>query len=371
MSTRAYTLPIEMTEWRIPGHGSEVVFDWDYEDTRERLLNLYERGKEKQWNATTRIDWSVPVDPADQGAMPDYQVPLFGSDIWERMSRADKDQTRLHMLSWMFSQFLHGEQGALVCTAKIVEAVPDIDAKFYGATQVIDEARHVEVYKRFLFEKLGLAYPINPSLASLLDQTITDSRWDFTYLGMQMMIEGVALAAFGMIRDVTESPLPKALNAYVMSDEARHVAFGTMVLQDAYKDMTQAEKDEREAFVVEASYLLRDRFLAREVWERLDLPVADCMEYVDRSQIMSLFRKNLFSRVVPNIKKIGLWGPNVQNAFVDLGVIDFQDLDTEEAFANDESVAEALDRPNHQDPNSSTQSRASEIAEVIHTATQP
>ena len=43
---------------------------------------------------------------------------------------------------------MHGEQGALLCTAKIVETVPWIDAKYYAATQVMDEARHVEVFSR-------------------------------------------------------------------------------------------------------------------------------------------------------------------------------------------------------------------------------
>ena len=343
MSTHRYALPIETTQWNIPGH-QEAVFNWEYDGGRGRLLALYEKGKSKQWNAQTRIDWSQEIDFEDQAALPDEVVPIYGSSEWDRLSRAGKDELRHHYGAWMTSQFLHGEQGALVCAAKIVQTVPDVDAKFYAATQVMDEARHVEAYAKYINDKLELAYPINPHLQSLLDQTITDSRWDMTYLGMQVMIEGVALAAFSMARDFTGHPLARSLNAYVMQDEARHVAFGTLALKDAYAQLSDAERLEREEFVVEASYLLKDRFLAEEVWENLGLDVAACMEFVDRAQVMQEFRKALFSRVVPTVKTIGLWGPKVQAAFVDMGVIAFQDVDVEELSALDDQIAEEMER---------------------------
>jgi hypothetical protein len=344
MSTRHYAVPVEQTKWSLPGHATDVVFNWEYDEGRDRMLSLYEQGKDKQWNTNRRIDWSIDVDLEDQGAMPDYQAPIFGSELWDKLSRAQKDEVRHHTLAWMFSQFLHGEQGALICTAKIVETVPDMDAKFYAATQVIDEARHVETYAKYLNNKIELMYPINPHLATLLDQTISDSRWDFTYLGMQIMVEGVALGAFGVIRDLTEEPLTKSVNAYVMSDEARHVAFGIAALTDAYKDITETERREREEFVVEAAYLLRDRFLAGEVWERLGYPVDECCAYVERAQIMSEYRKRLFSRIVPNVKRIGLWGPKIQAAFLDMGVLDYQDVNVEGLMAEDENIAQELDR---------------------------
>jgi hypothetical protein len=342
MSLRRYTIPVETDKWFVSGE-TETAFNWDYDSGRDRLLALYEQGKAKQWNAATLIDWSLDLDFSDQDAFPDYYVPISGSDSFESMSRADKDVLRHHYIAWLFSQFLHGEQGALVCAAKIVQTVPDVDSKFYAATQVMDEARHVEAYSRFLNEKVDLAYPINPNLASLLDQTISDARWDMTYLGMQVMIEGVALAAFGMIRDLTRHPLTRSLNAYVMKDEARHVAFGLLALQDAYRDLTEAERREREEFVVEASYLLRNRFLGEEVWTNLGLDVADCVGYVERAQVMSLFRMNLFSRVVPTVKRIGLWGDNVQRAFEDMGVIAFESMEPADLFVNDERVANELE----------------------------
>src|SRR5207244_5422969 len=220
----------------------------------------------RQWIGSDRLDWSLDVDPEGPVGMPDELHPLFGTPWWDKMNDKERIEARRHLEAWRFSQFMHGEQGALVCAAKIVQTVPDVDSKFYAATQVMDEARHVEAYNRFLFEKLELAYPINPNLAGLLDQTIADSRWDITYLGMQVMIEGVALAAFSMIRDFTEHPLSRSLNAYVMKDEARHVAFGLLALQDAYRDITEAERRDREEFVVEAAYLLRDRLMGEELW---------------------------------------------------------------------------------------------------------
>ena len=171
--------------------------------------------------------------------------------------------------NWTLSQFLHGEQGALICTAKIVESVPWIDAKYYAATQVMDEARHVEVFAKYLDEKLSGHYPINAHLRMLLDDIIADSRWDMTYLGMQIMVEGLALAAFGFMHQMTGDPLLKQLLRYVMADEARHVAFGVLSLQEYYEGLNAAELRERQEFAFEAAVRMRDRFLQQEVWDRM------------------------------------------------------------------------------------------------------
>ena len=270
-------------------------------------------------------------------------VPIAGSDIFESMSRAEKDVLRHHYSAWLFSQFLHGEQGALICASKIVQTVPDLDAKFYAATQVMDEARHVEAYSRYLRDKLDLAYPINPHLKTLLNDVIADARWDMTYLGMQVLIEGLALAAFGLIRDVAVDPLAKAINAYVMQDEARHVAFGRLALRDYYKQLTERERAEREEFCVEACYLMRDRFLGEEIWRTLGFDAEDCIRYVRESETLQQFRSLLFSRIVPTLRDIGMFGPKVRAAFADMGVLGFEQLDVESLMANDEAVAETID----------------------------
>ena len=231
-----------------------------------------------------------------------------------------------------------------MCTAKIVQQVPGIDAKFYASTQVIDEARHVEAYSRLLHEKFELVYPINPHLQALLADTLSATEWDFTYLGMQVLIEGVALAAFGIIRDQSTNPLAAAVTAYVMQDEARHVAFGRLALREYYPQLTQKERDLREEFAVEGCYLLRDRFLAEEVWETLGLPVDECMAHVDRSELMKICRTSLFTRIVPTMKEIGLWGPRIQKAYGDMGVLGFADIDYDALSARDEQIGEEFDR---------------------------
>jgi hypothetical protein len=343
MGTDYYELPVSETRWGVPG-SFDTVFNWEYDDMRGRLVTLYGKGKQKQWDSEKRLDWSIHVEPGSPDNGPDYYIPIYGSPTWERLTEKEKEQLRHHMGAWMNSQFLHGEQGALICTAKIVQAVPDIDSKFYAATQVMDEARHVETYSRYLREKVEMAYPINRFLKTLLDQVIQDSRWDFTYLGMQIMIEGLALAAFSLIRDYSTEPLAKAINTYVMQDEARHVAFGRLALRDYYPELTEAERAEREEFVVEASHLMYGRFMATEVWEHLGFDLKEVLDYVEHSEIMKQFRKMLFSRIVPIVKDIGLFGPKVRACFERLGVIEFQDMNPDELSAADEQIADEMDR---------------------------
>jgi len=343
MSSRIYALPVDQTQWQV-GSEATAVFNWEYDQTRDRLLALYEKGKEKQWNTNTRLDWSIQVDPGAHGNAPDEYIPIYGSPMWERMDEPARRTLRHHMAAWLNSQFLHGEQGALICASKIVQTVPDVDSKFYAATQVMDEARHMETYSRYLREKIELAYPINAHLRALLRDVVADSRWDMTNLGMQVLIEGLALAAFSMIRDFSTEPLGKALNTYVMQDEARHVAFGRLALRELYPQLTEAERAEREEFVVYACYLMRDRFLAEEVWENVGLDPVDCVAYVETCEMMQQFRKMLFSRIVPTIKDLGLFGEKVQRAFEDIGVIDFQDVDPDDLATADEEIAQRLDR---------------------------
>jgi len=342
-SAKRYALPIDGLEWNV-SEAFETCFRWEYEDGSEALHRLYEKGKKQQWNASSRIDWSLNLDPENPEELPDEYLSIFGSPVWERLSGKERVELRRHSQANDLSQFLHGEQGALVCTAKIVQQVPDIQAKFYAATQVMDEARHVEVYKRLLHEKFDLAYPITPPLKSLLEDILRDSRWDMTYLGMQVLIEGLALAAFAGIRDMAKNPLAAAANAYVMQDEARHVAFGRLALREYYPQLSEKERDEREQFVVEACYTMRDRFNSRDVYERLGLPIKECIEWEENSPGMKEFRAALFTRIVPTIKDIGLWGQRIQTAYAAMGVLPFAEVNLDELAACDESIAEEFDR---------------------------
>lgn len=337
-----YTIPVAQTGWTVEGR-TETRFAWEYEDGRDSLLALYDKGKRQQWNAAERIDWSVDLDPDNPMGLDDRSVQIHGSDIWNRLTDRERGRVRHHLQAHSISQFMHGEQGALIATSKIVQTVPDIESKFYAATQVMDEARHVEAYARLLHTKFELIYPITPGLQALLENTLTDSRWDMTYLGMQILIEGLALAAFQRIRDTATNPLAGAVNAYVMQDEARHVAFGRLALRDYYPHLTDAERAEREEFVVEACHHMRDRFDAREVWGNLGLPVEECVHVTLASDQMRQFRTRLFSRIVPTVKDIGLWGERVRRAYTDMGVMEFASVDAAAMLERDNRVAEEFD----------------------------
>ncbi len=248
-------------------------------------------------------------------------------------------------MNWRLSQFMHGEQGALICTAKIVETVPWIDAKYYASTQVMDEARHVEVFAKYLQDKLTGHYPINAHLRLLLDDIINDSRWDMTYLGMQIMVEGLALAAFGFMYQLTEEPLLKKLLRYVMSDEARHVAFGVLSLKEYYAELSAPEIRERQEFAFEAAVRMRDRFLQQEVWERMGIDPRKMVRLLlDVPQDQMIFQQMLFSKIVPNCKKLGLldaadgW---LRKRFEEIGVIQFEDwADTGEEYLEFDAVSQ-------------------------------
>ena len=348
-------------QWSVQATG-QARFTWEYDEGRDRLLALYQKGKDKQWDGTKRIDWDLEVDPYDPLGVPDENLTLYGTPYWDKMSEQNKRDLRQHYASWQFSQFLHGEQGAMVCAARIVESAPDLDAKFYSATQTMDEARHAEIYARFLQEKVGMLYPINDNLQSLLGDTLRDSRWDMPYLGMQVLIEGLALAAFGMLRDTTDKPLPKQILAYVMQDEARHVAFGRMALRDYYKQLSDAELREREEFVIEGCYLMRDRLRGVEVLENFGIPVAEAEEFSERSEYLQIFRQLLFSRIVPCVKDIGLWGERLQRAYLDMGVFEMGDSNLDLLMAQDEEIAEKLDAERFAAEESA---RTAEVAEVI------
>ena len=364
MSTHdLYAYPSGAEGWNVPMTG-DAHFSWEYDDGRRRLLDLYAKGKAKQWDAATRIDWSLDLDHSNPLGMPLELTPIYGSPTYEKLNEKEREDLRRHMVSWQFSQFLHGEQGAAICAARLVEAVPDLDAKFYAATQVMDEARHAETYARFLQEKLGLVYPINNHLQALLNDTLSDSRWDMPYLGMQVLIEGVALAAFGLLRDSATAPLPKQILAYVMQDEARHVAFGRLALKDAYAELTTKEREEREDFVVEGCYLLRDRFQGREVWETLGFDVKECVDFVEESPLMRAYRSLLFTRIVPIVKDIGLWGDKIQKAYADMGVLDYAGVDIDAIMREDEGIAETIDEEK------ALRARADQVHETIAAAAE-
>ncbi len=320
---------------------ADAIFTWDYEKGERPALNkLYEKAKGAQWNGETDLPWDTDVDLEKNAALQRLQFAEFETDVsgtpLEKFTEKDFIELSIQMDNWTLSQFMHGEQGALICTAKIVETVPWIDAKYYASTQVMDEARHVEVFAKYLQDKQNGFYPINAHLKLLLDDIIADSRWDMTYLGMQIMVEGLALAAFGFMQQMTPDPLLKQLLRYVMSDEARHVAFGVLSLKEYYAELTDAELRERQEFAFEAAVRMRDRFLQQEVWERMGIKPAEILPVVLRDPGRDMFQQMLFSKIVPNCKKLGLLDAGegwLRTKFTEMGVIQFEDWqDTGEEY---------------------------------------
>jgi hypothetical protein len=308
----------------------DTSYAWNYGSLKEGLRDLYEKAKRDQWNSTTQLAWDTVVDPESE-ILPAAINPLAGYAPYEKLDDKERVRLRHAQVSLQLSQFLHGEQGALIVASQLVGGVPWIDAKYYAGTQTMDEARHVEVFSRYLHEKLEWEWPINPSLKELLDATITDSRWDFKYLGMQILIEGLAMAAFGSLYQVAQEPLLKELLKYVMKDESRHVAFGVISLKDYYNDMPANELADREDFIIYASELMRNRLVGDDIARAMGWNAAEVQAQVLNSEVGQTFRSMLFMRVVPNLKKLGLLTPRVREAYTRLGIIQFEDFDTEEA----------------------------------------
>ncbi len=323
----------------IPARGASIqvqsafatVFDWEYDLEKEKLLALYEKGKLETWNAT-ELPWDTDVDM--RRLYHDRRQAAGGQDVFNEVMKPpiklDPDQViefQVNMNAWMLSQFLHGEQGALVATAKIVQSVADEEAKFYAANQVADEARHVEVYHRYLTEKLGRSFEINEDLEQLLIQTCSDSRWDITYLGMQIMVEGLALSAFSLIQlMVPDEPLIQEITHRIMADESRHVAFGVLALEDVYSSgqLTSQELREREDFIIDATHLMKERMLMKQVFERMDFDIETWMKWSETTPFQQAFRQMLFSKIVPNLKRIGLLTPRVRKVYDKLGLLRFE-----------------------------------------------
>ena len=308
--------------------GYSARFDWTYEREFPEMARLYELAKASQWNAATDLDWSQDVDPERTELLPDAILPFAAAPAFKKMNKKEQDQQRMFALSWLLSQFLHGEQGALYAAAQVTEAVPWFDAKLYGATQVMDEGRHVEAFYTYLSKKLGKLYQINDNLYVVIDALMTDSRWDLKFLGMQIMIEGLALGAFGTIRQLVPEPLLKDVLKYVITDEARHVHFGVLALKRFFAtELSERELRQREDWAFEVALLMRNRFLGHELYEEsfahsMSRRAWDKM--VDESEMMRVFRRTMFKRIMPNLKAIGLLSDRVRPKYEAAGLLEYE-----------------------------------------------
>jgi hypothetical protein len=307
----------------------DTHYCWNYASGKAGLRELYEKAKREQWNSSSELAWATSVD-CESEIIPQATNPLANYAPYQKLTPAERVRLRHGQVALQLSQFLHGEQGALIVASQLVGAVPWLDAKYYAGTQTLDEARHVEVFSRYLREKLEWEWPINEHLKQLLDTTIGDSRWDFKYLGMQILIEGLAMAAFGFLYKSAQEPLLKQLLYYVMRDESRHVAFGMLSLSDYYADMQPSEFCDREDFIIYACELMRDRLIGFQIADAMGWNREAVRQVVLASPAGQLFRSMIFARVVPNLKRLQLLTPRVREAFDRLGILQFEHLDPEQ-----------------------------------------
>jgi hypothetical protein len=328
-----------------------AYFDWSYPKDHPEMAELYRRAKLGQWNGDTYLAWNTSVDPLNP------EVPLLPADfvdipfleelLGQKLEEHKKRELLHSLVSWMLSQFLHGEQGALMAALQVTEAVQFFDGKFYGSTQVVDEGRHVEVYHRYLDTKLNKLYQINDNLFVIIDALMEDSRWDMKFLGMQIMIEGLALGAFGTLYRMTKEPLLRELLKMVIQDESRHVHYGVLALREHFTaELTDRERQEREDWAFEVALLMRNRFLAYEVYEEWfegSISRAQWREFVYRSPGMETFRHTMFRRLVPNLREIGLLTPRIQASYERVGLMRYFGGVAADKLTGEQMLAE-LDR---------------------------
>lgn len=303
-----------------------VAFTWTYTRDHPELAKLTAAGRKGQWSPDD-LPWSRTVDPHDHesplvlpGLSALYDLPGFRA-----LPRAVQERQHADFVAWMLSQSLHGEQGALYVACQLTEAVGWTEGKLYGATQVMDEGRHVEVFDRYLQHKLGKRYAIDDHLYVMLDALMSDERWDLKFLGMQILVEGLALGAFGVMRRSTGEPLLRELLSAVITDEARHVHFGVLALQEVVDaGLCEAERREREDWAYEMCVIMRDRFLAHEFYQEHwahKVPRKAWDQLIADSEFMRRYRVGLFRRVIPNLKRIGLLSDRVRRYYQDMGML--------------------------------------------------
>jgi hypothetical protein len=301
-------------------------YNWDYRVQDDRIRKLYDLGKQLNWDPRVDIDWERPW-PHEERQPEQFNLQDYGPYL--AMDDRTRSEFWLHMNAWSLSQFLHGEQGALLVASQLCSCAPTLSAKLYAGSQTFDEARHVEVFNRYLRQRIGVMYPINTHLKSIIDRVLTDPRWDMKFIGMQIVIEGLALSAFNTTRETTPDPVLKDVVYLVTRDEARHVTFGVNYLEEFVQTLSEEEREERARFAYEACVIGRERLVATDVFRHFGWDVEAARKQVLAGFVMSTFRNLLFQRVIPNLKRIGLLTERIRPKFEELGLLEYENLATD------------------------------------------
>ena len=313
----------EIFETPMTGH-----YNWDYTDADSRIKKLYELGKELNWDGEIDLDWSKGIARDEYPIKPEMVARLEGP--LAALPEEKRLEYMRHDQAWALSQFLHGEQGALLVASQLVSCAPTYQAKLYAASQTFDEARHVEVFSRYLQRIHGLEYPVNKNLKALLDKPLTDPRWDLKFIGMQIVIEGLALAAFQTTKETSNCPLLRQLVHYVIRDEARHVTFGINYLTEFLQTLSEEELEERAQFAYEACVVMRRRIINTELPAKwFGISEDEAFELIVNQENQDIFNNLLFNRVMPNLKKIGLLTEKIQPLYDELNLLAFAESDSD------------------------------------------
>jgi hypothetical protein len=313
----------------------DSVLTWNYDVVHQGLRELYEKAKREQWNVSVDVDWSPPVDPEAELLLDQenpYVALLQDSAVWRKMTPQERSALRYETLAWNLSQFLHGEQLAILVAGQLAAAVPWIDAKLYGSTQVVDEARHVEVFSRYLRDKIGKEYPLAESTQPVFNTILTESRWDFKYLGLQVVLEGLAMGVFARMYAAAQEPILRRILKLVMQDESRHFAFGNLSLRRFYDDISEHERQEREDFAYDVCACMRGRVFPVAAWETLGLPVDACVAATRQGARTRGAQKSAFNRVVPALKAVGLLSARIRPHYAHIGLLKYEDAPIEPAL---------------------------------------
>ncbi|MET0388845.1 MAG: ferritin-like domain-containing protein [Polyangiales bacterium] len=302
------------------------AYSWNYHEADRKLRKLYRLGKERNWNADFDIDWKQPLKRNETPILATAENPYEDWAPFVALSEQERNRFGWHSMVWTTSQFLHGEQGALLVASQLVSCAPTSDGKLYASSQTFDEARHVEVFSRYLTERVGFMYPVNRHLKMLLDKILTDPRWDLKFIGMQLIIESLALAAFNVQKVTTADPVLRDLLDLVIRDEARHVAFGVSYMEEFVKTLTPQEKEDRALFAFEACRVMRERIVPTDVFEHYGFDPEEGRRRFLAAGQMDSFRNLLFTRIMPNLAKVGLITDAVRPKYEELGLMQFAAL---------------------------------------------
>ncbi|HEU5323410.1 MAG TPA: ferritin-like domain-containing protein [Methylomirabilota bacterium] len=308
-------------------HQMETLWDYDYVPTHHELASLYETAKKNQWNGSVDLDWSRPV--GQEGPVLNVHLAFAGTHFFAPLTAEEQKQVEIRVSAWRLSQFLHGEQGALLVCGQLVNSLPELDAKLYAATQVVDEGRHVEVFERYV-KKLDKIYPVDPLLKGLVDEILASPMWELKLLGMQMLIEGLAIAAFNLMRKQTGDATLATLLDYVLQDEGRHVNFGYFALRRSIPEMDPDRRAELEDFAYRACDAMygRDEHTGfqsiKTVWNELGWDGEKIWrDTVANSQTVKTFNRFLFTEVlIPRLQRLGLISPRVEPRYRAIGLLD-------------------------------------------------